>query len=111
MSINSINHYGNVGQNPSENQLKSLVQNSYQPTNNFTAYPKSLVPTQQNKSQDEYEEEDYEVDQLGFEEDPPYERQNEGIVSNLALANLNQDIEEIEPQLGDTKEVEKRKIQ
>lgn len=29
---------------------------------------------------------------------PAFERQNMGIVSNLALANLNQDIEDLVPQ-------------
>ena len=31
-------------------------------------------------------------------EEVPFERQNVGVVSNLALANLNQDIEDLVPE-------------
>jgi hypothetical protein len=56
-----------------------------------------MQPAQTDKSGDEFDEIDQDVDGLGFEDEDPYDRQNEGIVSNLALANINQDIEEIAP--------------
>lgn len=52
------------------------------------------------KSADEFEEdEDQEVDGLFFDELSPCD--NSGIVSNIAIANINQDIEEIDPTLRD----------
>ena len=51
------------------------------------------------RSADEFDDEDQEVDGLCFDEDQgfeePYERQQQVIVNNIALANMNQDIEEI----------------
>jgi predicted secreted protein len=56
------------------------------------------------RSADEFDDEDQEVDGLCFDEDQgfeePYERQQQVIVSNIALANMNQDIEEIQPSLN-----------
>ena len=50
------------------------------------------------KSADEFEEvEDQEVDGLFFDELSPCD--NSGVVSNIAIANINQDIEEIDPAL------------
>jgi hypothetical protein len=52
------------------------------------------------KSADEFEEDvDQEVDDLFFDELSPCD--NSGIVSNIAIANINQDIEEIDPTLRD----------
>jgi hypothetical protein len=53
----------------------------------------------QDKSADEFEEDsDQEVDGLFVDELSP--RDNSGIISNIAIANINQDIEEIEPPLA-----------
>ena len=72
-------------------------------------FHKYMKPIKQNKSHDEYEDEDQEVDGLGFDEEPQdYDRQNEGIVGNLALANFNEDIEEIEG-FSDPRRSEKKK--
>jgi hypothetical protein len=52
------------------------------------------------KSADDFEEdEDQEVDGLFFDELSPCD--NSGIASNIAIANINQDIEEIDPVLRD----------
>ena len=57
--------------------------------------PKKL----QDKSADEFEEdEDQEVDGLFEDEISPGGNDNSGITSNIAMANINQEIEEIEPQ-------------
>ena len=49
----------------------------------------NMQPAQDYKSGEDFEDIDQEVDGLGCEEEDPYDRQNEGIVSNLALANIN----------------------
>lgn len=50
------------------------------------------------KSADEFEEvEDQEVDGLFFDELSPCD--NSGVISNIAIANINQDIEELDPVL------------
>lgn len=60
---------------------------------------KEVPPTIiKDKSADEFEEvEDQEVDGLLFDELSPCD--NSGVVSNIAISNINQDIEEIDPDL------------
>ena len=54
--------------------------------------------TLKDKSADEFEEvEDQEVDGLFFDELSPCD--NSGVVSNIAIANINKDIEELDPVL------------